>query len=203
MRIVKAGLGLGLSLVLLSPLAAHAGLVSVSSDSCGTSQRVASLSGSVTCNYESGSVVGTPKAADLNGYFGSNAPWTAAGSVAGADGTGGFLTIDLAPGDTWGNGPLNGVWEIAPAFWSIYGTAIISMHVGNGSGNPDWFFWELEDGDTAGTFSYARLTGGGGGLSNMFLWGAGTATSVPEPGSLALLGAGLIGLRLVRRRRAV
>lgn len=180
---------------------ANAVLITTANDTCGTSQRVASLSTSVSCSYESGSVTGTPQAADINNYFGGD--WSAAGEVANADGTGGLLTIFLDPGNTWGNGPLSGTWQVASNFWTTYQDGIISMHVGNGSGNPDWFFWELAQGDTSGTFSYTRLNGGGGGLSNLFLWGNGTATSVPEPGSLALLGAGLVGLAWMRRRRKV
>ena len=44
------------------------------------------------------------------------------------------------------------------------------MHVGNGQGDPDWWFFDITQGETAGTFSYDRLSGGGGGLSNLFLW---------------------------------
>ena len=42
----------------------------------------------------------------------------------------------------------------------------------------------------------------GGGLSNIRLWGEGGGTTVPEPSSLALLGLGLLGFAVRRRRKA-
>jgi hypothetical protein len=116
----------------------------------------------------------------------------------------GWLKVELDLGSTWGNGPMTGKWTITePDFWTLkYGSAAISIHVGNGGGSPDHWIWIITTGQTTGTWDYARLTGGGGGFSNMKLYGRGTPTgqNVPEGGAtLALLGLGLAGLSFGRR----
>jgi hypothetical protein len=45
------------------------------------------------------------------------------------------------------------------------------------------------------------MFGKGGGLSHVQLYGKGKRTQVPEPGTLALLGFGLIGVACMRRRK--
>ena len=55
------------------------------------------------------------------------------------------------------------------------------MHVGKGGGNPDAFAWLITPGETSGTFSYERIAGTGGGLSNLFLWGSGDAAPSLNP----------------------
>jgi hypothetical protein len=75
------------------------------------------------------------------------------------------------------------------------------MHVGNGGGDPDHFIWQVEQDELSGTWSYTRGNTGGGGLSNLKLYTAGTGTSVPDAGTtLVLLGGSLIGLGALRRR---
>ncbi len=164
-----------------------------------TGDRNASL-GSADNGYAVGDVTGTPQAADVQNRFGGT--WLKEGELT-APGTDDLLTVALNPGSTWGNGPLSGTWAINSLFWSTYGSAVITMHVGNGSGDPDWFFWEVTPQHTSGTFSYERVNGGGGGLSNMFLWGSGkpTQTNVPEAGStMGLLALALGVASWVRRR---
>lgn len=154
---------------------------------------------SATGGYAVGDVTGTPGAADVAARFGGT--WTNEGAVAGADGTNDMLTIALAPGNTWGNGPLSGTWAINPLFWSTYGDAVITMHVGNGSGDPDWFFWKITALETSGKFTYERISGGGGGLSNLFLWGSGTPQKrVPDGGlTLVMLAVSMCGTLAARR----
>ncbi|MGI9245936.1 MAG: PEP-CTERM sorting domain-containing protein [Steroidobacteraceae bacterium] len=175
-------------------------------DPCPTSgERVATSTNTDSCVAEAG-VTGTPNAGDVLALFPGD-PWTNEGGLD-KNGTDGFLTVALTSG-SWGGQNVAGTWTIGSGFWDLYGEAVLSMHVGNGNGDPDWWFFEITPNQSFGTFTYVN-TGAGGGLSNLFLWGrdegggggGGGETPVPEPTSLALLGLGLAGLGAARRRKA-
>lgn len=116
------------------------------------------------------------------------------------------LTIAFTSG-SWGSNDLTGTWAIDPSFWDTYGSAVLGWHVGQGSGDPDVFMFKIVTGATSGTFSYERLTGGGGGFSNFQLYGSGTPTPdttsvkpVPDSGTtLVSLGLALLGLGSMRK----
>lgn len=55
--------------------------------------------------------------------------------------------------------------------------------------------------DTPGTFSLSFNDSGAGGVSNFEFTFSGNARPIPEPATLGLLGAGLLGLGAVMRRR--
>lgn len=151
-----------------------------------------------TSGFSVGAINGTPGASDVASLFGGT--WLNEGSLT-AVGTNDLFTVSLTSG-TWGEGPLTGTWSLNSSFYTVYSTAIITMHVGNGASNPDWFFWEVAPTQTSGNFHYNRISGGGGGLSNMFLWGGGTP-QVPDSGmTVIFLGLGLLSLALVRRKSA-
>lgn len=168
--------------------------------SCGNQYRTATLASAELCEIGSGNT----KESHIEEYFGGD--WDGLGGVAGADGTAGslnngFLTVTLLSG-TWGSGgPISGTWAIDEDFWTVYGKAALSIHVGHGKYDPDHFAWSITDGNTSGTWSYAKLSGNGGGLSNMHLWGSGEpVTQVSEPNVVLLLMMGLLSMFVARRR---
>jgi hypothetical protein len=113
-----------------------------------------------------------------------------------------------------------GSWTIAPSVWAA-NRVFLWFHFGDANDNPsptsttdpDTFIVELARADLTGSWTFG---GSGGadvsltGLSNIGLLGAGKYEdgggggegSAPEPASLLLLGAGLLGLGASRRRKA-
>ncbi len=157
--------------------------------------RVADVSSASSCQLGAGNL----QADDIGTYFGSSPTWDQVGELTDA-GTNGFLSVTVDDDDNFGGTDLSGDWQIDSSFWLNYSEAVISMHVGNGGGDPDHFAWLMLDNSTSGTWSYQVVQGKGGGLSNIKLWGRGTSVSVSEPATLALLGLGLVGLGFARRK---
>lgn len=166
-------------------------------------QRTASLSSAT----QGASGIGNATVTTVNSYLNVLSPWTERGSVEPASGsrifTVGMLTVNVTSG-AFGSHTASGTWTINnTAFWTTYANAAISLHVGNGGGDPDHFVWLLEQGQSTGTWSYAKLSGGGGGLSNLKLYSSGTATVADGGSAILLLGAALSSLGLIRRKLAV
>lgn len=169
----------------------------------GAYNRQGTFNSAIAC-FAIGSVTGTPKADDVAAIFGDT--WLNEGELTG-NGTDDLLTATVTSG-SWGTIDTGGTWAINPSFWSAWGRAVVTFHLGNGGGNPDWFFFEVTPGATSGTWFMDRLSGSGGGLSNINLWAAnGSFTSLctdcvttPESGSMLLVGTGLLGLAALLRR---
>lgn len=162
-----------------------------------SNERVATLDDAVLCATRNGPNANINTPADVDSLIDDlGFAWVKEGELT-APGTNDLFRISA---DSWGT-DVSGNWYIDASFWTMYSRAVISMHVGEGGGNPDAFAWLITPGETSGTFSYERVNGKGGGLSNLFLWGSGTpTTSVSEPNVALLLLLGLISMFIVRRR---
>lgn len=183
---------LGLSF-LLGATSAMAGLIN-----CGNPGiRMASLDSAEACRTGSGNTQGN--GSTINGHYGPS--WTEVGeeTVSGASNAA-LFDIMLTSG-SWGTGGAGGTWSIGSNFWNMYEEAVISMHVGNGGGEPDHWAWTITSMETSGTWNYYNLLGRGGGLSNLKLWGRGTAEQVPEPNILSVMALGMMGLVICRRKK--
>ena len=97
----------------------------------------------------------------------------------------------------YGQTDSTGTWEFDSSLWDSYSTIAIGFKFGGGNKADNWFVYELNSLVSSGDWAYF---GKGNGLSHVSLYGKGSVT-VPEPGSLALLGVGIIGLTLVGRKR--
>jgi hypothetical protein len=80
-----------------------------------------------------------------------------------------------------------------------YTNLLVLVKVGGGTGDPDWATFTMTGGDL--TLGTSIVGGTGGGVSHVAIYGN-PPSQVPEPMTLTLLGAGLLGLGLARRRKA-
>lgn len=96
-----------------------------------------------------------------------------------------------------------GTWSFDSSFWDSYETGAIGFKFGTGNTPDEWFVYELKDGISSGDWEFiAGLFGKGGGLSHVNLYGIRGSFDVPEPGTLGLMGMGILLLGLSRRRKS-
>jgi hypothetical protein len=187
--------------LMLSGLAAPANAASIT---CAGTHRSFTLGDATLCTQ---GISANPNGTLINAQGGAWAgSWENEGELTAA-GINDWFTVALTTG-AFGGGDVSGTWTINPLFWATWGKAVISVHVGEGGGDPDWWLFMVEPGDQTGTWSYVINSGTGGGLSNLKLWGSGAPSqqqllSAPEPATMMLLGSALAGLafHLKRRRR--
>lgn len=164
--------------------------------------RTATLSSAMAGAANSTTGSGNATVSNVETFFGGD--WTERADGTGA-GINGWLNIVVTTG-MFGSNKVGGTWSITnAAFWTTYGMGAISMHVGNGGGEPDHFIWKLTQGTQAGSWSYDGTGLGGGGLSNLKLYSTGTRAptggpNVPDGGTtLVSLGVALLGLGSMRK----
>ena len=171
--------------------------------------RTATLSDAVPGSGVTGS--GNASVTNVDAAYVGDGAWTERGSVEGGNAGPGtindrMLTVQVLSGNWGSNGPLSGNWTINdPTFWTSYAEGAISLHVGNGNGEPDHFIWKLTPALLSGTWSYDGTGIRGGGLSNLKLYSTGIGRStngnpVPDGGAtIALLGLSLLGMTAARK----
>lgn len=137
-----------------------------------------------------------------NGAFAGEIPaWT----LIDKDNEGGEGTCETCFSITGINGT-SGSFSISPTLWSTFNQLLIGFKAGEANGfgtlsDPDWAAFRLTGGITGGDWSITERWA----LSHASLWGrvsgGQTVTATPEPASLLLFGAGLLGASLSARRR--
>lgn len=99
-----------------------------------------------------------------------------------------------------------GAWSIDASFWSTNIMGAIGFKFGTGNQPDEWFVFKLNPDVSVGNWEFINVYGKGGGLSHTNLYGSDAGSieaSVPETSALALLGFGLFGIGLFRRRKKV
>lgn len=112
---------------------------------------------------------------------------------------------DIDVGFTLTGDTLGGEWSIDD-IWGLYDSVMIVIKGGGGNINPNVYVgYLIEFGETMGSFMtpFANANNGNeANISHMSIYVRGEPRqSVPEPSTLMLLGLGLVGIGVARRRR--
>jgi len=204
MKSVASVLAAGTFAVAALTAAGSANAIQCTSSGSGVT-RTWNLDPATACDTAGGNISGNAELESLGGVFNSTTlDWTKLGDITSGGDASAYLNVSLTSG-VWGGKTATGTWTLSAAFWAAYGEAVIHIHVGGvPTALPDeTAAFYITPGSLSGTWSYAQLptTGAGGGLSNLTLWGRGEpGRTVPVPATAALLGLGLLGLGLARRR---
>jgi len=133
------------------------------------------------------------------------------GNINGNSGTDDFLTSEGNAlgyvginGGSFSQSGFTGTFNLNPALWDTNSGIAIGFKFGTGGQPDEWFIYTLDSHVSSGTWWFVNIFEKGGGLSHVQLYSTGSTTPptrVPEPSTLGILGLGLLGVGLVRRRQ--
>ena len=125
----------------------------------------------------------------------------------------GWVGVDGGTGTqlTKSSAQTTGSFSLDSTLWNSWDSLLIGFRFGTGNQPDEWFVYTLKDLVSVGSWTFINVGQRGGGFTNAQLYGSGAkdlvareVTNVPEPGTISLLGAGLlVGVFARRFRRHV
>jgi hypothetical protein len=93
-----------------------------------------------------------------------------------------------------------GYFAFNSSYWTNWASLALGFKFGTGNQPDEWFVYNLDPNVSSGWWTFVNVFNRGGGLSHVQIYGV-ERRGVPEPGTLGLVGLGLVGAALARRRK--